>query len=110
MTLINFVRNYNDESTERGFQFEFYCDRCGTGYRTSFKASATGVVSEALDVASGLLGGVFGKAASVGDRIHSEIRVASWVWRRVARLTSVPAPRSRAWVTENPTREAYWSL
>jgi len=74
MALIKFVRNYNDESTERGFQFEFYCDRCGTGYRTSFKASATGVVSEALDVASGLLGGVFGKAASVGDRIHS----AAW--------------------------------
>lgn len=74
MTLIKFVRNYRDESTERGFQFEFYCDRCGTGYRTSFKASATGVMSEALDVASGLLGGVFGKAASVGDRIHS----AAW--------------------------------
>jgi hypothetical protein len=74
MTLIQFVRNYNDESTERGFQFEFYCDRCGTGYRTPFKASATGMVSEALDVASGLLGGVLGKAADVSDRIHS----AAW--------------------------------
>ena len=74
MTLIKFVRNYNDESTERGFQFEFYCDRCGTGYRTPFKASVTGIASEALDVASGLLGGVFGTAADVGDRIHS----AAW--------------------------------
>ncbi len=74
MNLIKFVRNYSDESTERGFQFEFHCDRCGTGYRTPFKASATGVMSEALDVASGLLGGVFGKAANVGDRIHS----AAW--------------------------------
>ena len=73
MTL-KFVRNYKDESTERGFQFEFCCDRCGTGYRTSFKTSATGVVSEALDVASGLMGGIFGKAARVGERIPS----AAW--------------------------------
>ncbi|OQY22398.1 MAG: zinc ribbon domain-containing protein [Anaerolineaceae bacterium 4572_32.1] len=71
MALIKFVRNYKDESTETGFQFKFHCDRCGTGYLTSFQASATGMVSEALDVASGLLGGVFGKAARVGDRIHS---------------------------------------
>ncbi|RLD00060.1 MAG: zinc ribbon domain-containing protein [Chloroflexi bacterium] len=74
MELIKFVRNYNDESTEMGFQFEFLCDRCGTGYRTPFVASATGIASEALDVASGLLGGVFGRAASVGDRVHS----AAW--------------------------------
>jgi membrane protease subunit (stomatin/prohibitin family) len=71
MGLIKFVRNYKDESTDRGFQFEFFCDRCRTGYRTPFKASATGIASEALDVASGLLGGVFGKVADVGDRVHS---------------------------------------
>ncbi|MFL7793005.1 MAG: zinc ribbon domain-containing protein [Anaerolineae bacterium] len=74
MDLIKFVRNYSDESTERGFQFEFFCDRCGSGYRTPFKASATGLASEALDVASGLLGGVFGTVANVGDRVHS----AAW--------------------------------
>jgi hypothetical protein len=74
MDLIKFVRNYDDESTERGFQFEFFCDRCGSGYRTPFKASATGLASEALDVASGLLGGVFGTVADVGDRVHS----AAW--------------------------------
>lgn len=74
MGLIKFVRNYDDESTERGFQFKFFCDRCGTGYHTLFKASATSMASEALDVASGLLGGVFGKVADVGDRVHS----AAW--------------------------------
>jgi membrane protease subunit (stomatin/prohibitin family) len=110
MTLIKFVRNYNDESTERGFQFEFYCDRCGTGYRTSFKASATGVVSEALDVASGLLGGVFGKAASVGDRIHS----AAWEKAHDKAFTEavtevkpnfVQCPRCTQWVC----RESCWN-
>jgi hypothetical protein len=74
MTLIKFVRNYDDLSTDRGFQFEFYCDRCGTGYRTHFQASATGLVTEALDVASGLLGGVLGRAADVSERVHS----AAW--------------------------------
>jgi len=74
MGIIRFVRNYNDESTERGFQFEFYCDRCGTGYRTQFKPSVTGIATEVLDTAGGLLGGIFGTAAGVGDRIHS----AAW--------------------------------
>jgi len=74
MTLIKFVRNYDDLSTDRGFQFEFYCDRCGTGYRTHFQASATGLVTEALDVASGLFGGVLGSAADVSERVHS----AAW--------------------------------
>lgn len=74
MTMIKFVRNHSDESTERGFQFEFFCDRCGSGYRTEFQASATGMVSEALDVASGLLGGLMGSVADVGDRVHS----AAW--------------------------------
>ncbi len=72
--MIKFVHNYNDESTGRGFQFEFYCDRCGSGYRTSFQASASGAVSDALDVASSLFGGVFGRAASVGNQVHS----AAW--------------------------------
>jgi len=29
MSLIGFIRNYNDLSTDNGFQFEFFCDRCG---------------------------------------------------------------------------------
>lgn len=71
MALIKFVRNYKDLSTDRGFQFEFFCDRCGTGYQTSFQASATGLLNEALDAAGDILGGVFGTFASVGDRVHS---------------------------------------
>ena len=74
MALIKFVRNHDDLSTDRGFQFEFYCDRCGTGYRTHFQASATGLVTEALDVASGLFGGALGGAADVSERVHS----AAW--------------------------------
>jgi len=71
---IEFTRNYSDQSTNQGFQFEFYCDRCGTGYRTRFQPSALGTVSSALDTASSLFGGVFGKAADLGERARS----ATW--------------------------------
>jgi membrane protease subunit (stomatin/prohibitin family) len=74
MELIKFVRNYSDHSTDRGFQFEFFCDRCQSGYRTPFQPSATGLVSDALDVASGLFGGILGKAASTSQRVHT----AAW--------------------------------
>lgn len=72
--LIEFTRNYSDLSTNQGFQFEFYCNLCGTGYRTPFKPSMLGSVSGAMDTASSLFGGIFGKAADVSERARS----ASW--------------------------------
>lgn len=36
-----FTRNYEDNSTEAGFQFTFYCDICNDGYKTSFTESET---------------------------------------------------------------------
>jgi len=71
---IEFVRNYNDLCTNKGFQFEFCCNRCGTGIRTRFKPSVVGSISTALDAASSLFGGVFGGAADIGERVRS----ASW--------------------------------
>jgi hypothetical protein len=66
---IEFTRNYSDLSTQHGFQFEFNCDRCGNGSRTSFKPFALGAVNGALDTASNLLGGLFGSAANVSSRV-----------------------------------------
>ena len=74
MSKIEFTTNYNDLSTNEGFQFEFNCDRCGTGYRTTFHPSAIGKVTGALDAASSLFGGVFGRAADLGERARS----ATW--------------------------------
>lgn len=68
---MKFVRNYSDLSTDNGFQFEFYCDRCGNGFRTKFKASVTGTMSTILDGASSLFGGIFSSAANVGNRVQS---------------------------------------
>ncbi len=69
--LIEFTSNYRDLSTDRGFQWEFYCQRCNSGYRSAFDASETGLFSEAMDVASGFFGGVLGKIARASDQIHS---------------------------------------
>lgn len=73
-TKIEFTRNYSDLSTNQGFQFEFYCDRCGTGFRTRFQPSTLGTISSVLETAGSLLGGVFGKAADLGEKARS----ATW--------------------------------
>ena len=39
--LHSFTRNYNDLSTEAGYQFEFYCDCCQNGFKSTFKESST---------------------------------------------------------------------
>ena len=41
MPLQPFTRNYQDNSTDAGFQFTFNCDICGDGYKTTFIASKT---------------------------------------------------------------------
>ncbi len=110
MALIQFTRNYADHSTDRGFQFEFYCDRCGNGYRTQFQSSASGMLSEALDVAGGLLGGILSTAANVGGRVHS----AGWQKARDDAYTKAAAeaqphfahcPRCGQWVC----RDTCWN-
>ena len=61
MTLIQFTRTHTDHSTDKGYQFEFFCDRCGNGFMTEFKASATGMAASALRTAGGLFGGFLGQ-------------------------------------------------
>ncbi len=74
MALIQFTRNYRDLSTDAGFQFEFFCDRCGNGYQTEFQSSTLGTMTNALDTASSLLGGIFGSAANAARNVRS----ATW--------------------------------
>ena len=45
MGLIQFVQNFQDLSTDRGYQFKFNCDKCGNGYMTEFRASVLGTRS-----------------------------------------------------------------
>ena len=40
--MVFFTDNYQDRSTDDGYQFEFYCQRCGNGYSSSFQHSVAG--------------------------------------------------------------------
>lgn len=64
-----FTNNYNDLSDENGYQFEFRCDVCGSGYRSEFIRSNVGTVGNILSGASSLVGGLFGSAANAADRV-----------------------------------------
>jgi len=70
MSLIQFTRNYQDHSTDKGFQFEFFCDRCGNGFTSPFVPSATGMAASALRAAGGLFGGFLGSAGSSAYEIE----------------------------------------
>ena len=100
---IEFTRNYNDMSTQHGFQFEFHCDRCGNGYRTSFKPFAMGSVSGALDTASSLLGGIFGSASNVSNRITDAQRERAREAALIEAITEIKphfkqCPKCQSWV------------
>ncbi len=61
---IEFTGNYDDLSTDRGYQFRFYCGKCRNGYLSSYQASTLGLAKAAIDVASSVFGGIFGRAAA----------------------------------------------
>jgi hypothetical protein len=74
MSLIQFTRNHTDHSTDRGFQFEFFCDRCGNGFMTEFQASAMGMAASALQTAGNLFGGILGRATSSAYEIERAVQ------------------------------------
>lgn len=65
--LKSFTRNYEDNSTEAGFQFTFYCDICNDGFKSSFVASETykkgkGIrgITQGVSILGNVLGGRVG--------------------------------------------------
>src|SRR3989440_7897349 len=63
-TMVPFTNNYSDRSTREGYQFEFFCQRCGNGYSSSFQHSVTGFGGRLLRLGGDLLGGEGGEKAS----------------------------------------------
>ena len=61
--MIFFTDNYQDRSTNDGYQFEFYCRRCGNGYSSSFQHSVTGFGGRLLRLGGDLVGGTVGERA-----------------------------------------------
>jgi len=67
---IPFTDNYEDLSTDTGYQFKFICQRCGNGYMSSFKKSTGGMLSGALNVVGNLFGGAAQRAAYTSDDVQ----------------------------------------
>jgi hypothetical protein len=80
MSMIRFTQNYDDLSTDRGFQFRFHCDRCGNGQMSSFQTSVIGVAGGLLHAAGNIFGGILGSAGNsayevqraVGGKAHDD--------------------------------------
>ena len=68
--MIKFTANYDDLSTDRGYQFKFHCDKCGNGYMSRFQPSLTGTAGGLLRAAGDLFGGVFSNAGNSAYEIQ----------------------------------------
>lgn len=71
MAEFKFSDNYRDLSEESGaragFQFEFYCERCGDAWASDFVPFKTGQAAEWVGKAAGIFGGVLGSVSDVAD-------------------------------------------
>jgi hypothetical protein len=78
--MIQFVSNYDDLSTDKGYQFKFHCDKCGNGYMSRFQPSLTGTAGSLLRAAGDIFGGWLSSAGNsayevqraVGGKAHDE--------------------------------------
>lgn len=73
MPPIPFTGNYQDLSTDRGYQFKFFCEKCNNGYMSSFQASAVGMLGSAARVAGSLFGGVFNSVANSSYEVQRAV-------------------------------------
>jgi hypothetical protein len=73
MATIPFTDNYQDLSSNRGYQFKFMCQKCGNGYMSTFKTNKVGAVAGVANAAASLLGGIFGRAAHAAGSLESMV-------------------------------------
>jgi len=73
MATIEFTDNYSDLSSNRGFQFKFFCQKCGNGYMSTFKPNSLGTAAAAAGAVSSLLGGIFGRAAQSAEQLQNMV-------------------------------------
>jgi hypothetical protein len=78
MAMIQFTKNHSDHSNDRGFQFEFFCDKCGNGHMSRFIPSKLGIAAGLLRAAGSLFGGALGQAGYAGDQVKDVFRGKAW--------------------------------
>jgi hypothetical protein len=73
MATIPYTNNYSDLSSSRGYQFKFFCEKCGNGYMSTFQSNALGTAATAAQAVSSLLGGIFSRAAQAGESLQQMV-------------------------------------
>jgi hypothetical protein len=73
MPPIEFTQNYQDLSTDVGFQFKFFCERCGDGFMSTFDRNLLGTAGGLLRSAGGFLGDMFRRAADSAYEIQRAV-------------------------------------
>lgn len=73
MALIQFTDNYDDLSTDQGFQFKFYCERCGSGYMSEFEGFSAGKATGFLRAIGGIFGGTADRIADSAYEIQRAV-------------------------------------
>ena len=71
--LISFTQNNQDLSTDKGYQFKFFCDHCRNGYQTPFEASTLGVAEGLFQAAGSLFGNVLGRTAETAEQLRRAV-------------------------------------
>src|SRR5947209_1830517 len=105
MANIEFTGNYDDLSTDRAYQFKFYCEKCGNGYLSTFQSSKLGLAASAASVAGNLFGGLFGR---VSDTAYEIQRAVGGPAHDAALKEAVAAPRARAAPGSAPSAGRKW--
>lgn len=125
MTMHSFTSNYEDNSTEAGFQFTFYCDLCHEGYKSKFIPSSTykkgkllrglgGLIGAATNLTGqyGLGGGLERGADVLSERHegmtpewHKEYEKAFKLAQNEAKGHFIRCPKCRRYVCENDWNE-----
>jgi hypothetical protein len=97
-----FTDNYTDMSDANGYQFEFRCDICGSGYRSEFQRSAMGTAGSILGGASNIIGGLWGARNTVDTIQNVTDRGARDAALKKAAEEILPkfkqCPRDHVWV------------
>jgi hypothetical protein len=93
LMLTAFTRNYQDNSTDAGFCFTFYCDNCRDGYKSSFIESDTykknkgmRLLGQGVGIVGNLLGGrardIAYTAERGGDVLSERFQGQSPEWQK----------------------------
>src|SRR5436190_8151636 len=74
MATQTFTRNHTDHSNDTGFQFEFFCDKCGSGHRSEYRTNSLGFAAQMVKAAGSLLGGGVARAGWGADHLKDAFR------------------------------------